>query len=283
MMDQPVIRHLAESRWKKDGGLDLIMGRVYQNKVVPDLVPDLGPTSPLNVTLSSALVEPGSIVEPSILISSPTITFQPFGHPSQPTRTDPIPTGLYTLLVIDPDTPSHTTQSYTQRLHTLKSDIPLSILTGETDLFSDIGRTLVPWEPPAPEKGSGRHRYVFILLLQTSSSQSTCTSPRREGFNFRTFLSENGYANTSIVGINLVRAVWSQQQAEFIDSVFRTYRGVQSGAPVYGSPPKGLKYGYPMRGTERRAEDAIQKALEKAVEDENVEIVEEEEDDKMLT
>lgn len=281
-MNTPVIRHLAERRWKKEGGLDLIMGRVYQNKVVPDLVPDLGPTSPLTITIDSTLVvEPGLPVRPWKLDNPPRITFQPFSHPSQPTPGDPNPTGLNTLLLVDPDTPSPESQSFSQRLHYLKTDIPLSILTGETDLSSDIGRTLVPWEPPAPERGSGRHRYIFLLLLQPSPFTSTSTiTPRRENFDFRRFLSDNGFTNNSIVGINLFRSNWDESQAEFIDSVFRTHRGIEGGAPVYGKPPKEMKYGYPMGAAERRREEVRQGALERVVEVVDVDTVEEGEEEE---
>ena len=252
MLDQPVMRHLAERRWTKEGGLDLVMGRVYQNKVVPDLVPDLGPTSPLNLTIASGLVDPGAIIDPSNFSVPPKTTFQPFSHPSEATATDPTPTGLYTLLVIDPDSPSPQTQSFTQRLHYLKTDIPLSILTGETDLFSDdIGRTLAPWEPPAPECGSGRHRYVFILLHQISSSTSVQNSPRREDFDYRVFLTAHGFTNNSLIGINLFRAIWSEEQADFINSVYRIHRSRPKGAPIYGSQQEE-KYEYPMSAKEKR-------------------------------
>jgi len=283
MMDQPVMRHLAERRWKKDGGLDLVMGRVYQNKVIPDLLPDLGPTSPLSLTIASQLIEPGSMLEPKNLAKSPHLTFQPFAHASQPTLTDRNPSGLYTLLVVDPDNPSPETQSFSQRLQYLKSDIPLSILTGEINIFSGKGQNLLPWEPPAPERGSGRHRYVFILLQQPSSSpvSSILQVPARENFNFRDFMTEEGYANTSIVGINLFRATWSEEQASFIDSVFRRYRGIESGAPAYGKPPKEMKYGYPMSAYQKRAAEAEQEEFEKAMGEMDVAVLEADEDGKV--
>ncbi|CAD6563771.1 MAG: hypothetical protein TREMPRED_001373 [Tremellales sp. Tagirdzhanova-0007] len=262
MLDQPVMRHLAERRWRKEGGLDLVMGRVYQNKVVPDLVPDLGPTSPLNLTLATGLVEPGAIIDPSDFLSPPKVTFQTFSHPSEPTASDPTPTGLYTILVIDPDSPSPQTQSFTQRLHFLKTDIPLSILTGETDVMSDdIGRILTPWEPPAPECGSGRHRYVFILLHQNSSSSPGQTSPRREDFDYRAFVTEHGFTNNSLIGINLFRAIWSEEQADVINSVYRIHRRMADGAPVYGSE-QGERYEYPLSAREKRNAGIRQQALE---------------------
>ena len=262
MMERPVMRHLAERRWKKDGGLDLIMGRVFQNKVVPDLVPDLGPTSPLTLTVGNQLVEPGIPLDPSALESRPTLTFQPFDHPSSPTSSDSIPTGLYTLLVIDPDTPSPSSQAYSQRLHYLKIDIPLSIATGETNLFSDIGKIHLDWEPPAPEQGSDKHRYVFILLHQQSPSLASPTS--REDFDFRRYLTTNGYTDLSIVGISLFRSEWRVEQAEYIDSVFRRYRKMEA-SPVYGRPPKEVKYGYPLSSVQRRAEEIRSKARDEAV------------------
>jgi large subunit ribosomal protein L35 len=46
----PSHRHLLEQRWRKDGDLDLLMERLHQMKVVPDVLPVLHPSVDLHVT-----------------------------------------------------------------------------------------------------------------------------------------------------------------------------------------------------------------------------------------
>ncbi|KAK4683922.1 large subunit ribosomal protein L35, partial [Tremellales sp. Uapishka_1] len=247
-MDKVVMRSLAESSWRKQGGLDLLMQRVHQLGVVPDLLPEITSTSPLTVS-STSEIEPGSFVAPSTFASPPRLTFQPFS--------DTTPS-LHTLLVIDLDSPSHETQSYTERVHYLKSDIPLSALSGDLDLFASAsgGTEHLSWEPLAPAQGSGKHRYVFIVLQHASPSSSKPTS--RENFSLRTFIEE-----TSAVpaGITLVRAKYSAEEEAYIDKVYSEYRG--GPAPVYGKSPKEMRYGYPMSSKALRADGIRNDAWEK--------------------
>jgi large subunit ribosomal protein L35 len=49
-MSIPSHRHLVEQRWRKDGDLDLLMERIHQMHVVPDVLPVLHPTVDLHVT-----------------------------------------------------------------------------------------------------------------------------------------------------------------------------------------------------------------------------------------
>ncbi|KAN0101061.1 hypothetical protein V8E55_001045 [Tylopilus felleus] len=70
-MSKVVYRHIMEQRWRKEGALDLLMERIHQMHVVPDVVPDIHPSFDLRVsfpehptnmasTSSPALEPPGS-------------------------------------------------------------------------------------------------------------------------------------------------------------------------------------------------------------------------------
>ncbi|WVQ94933.1 hypothetical protein IAU59_002020 [Kwoniella sp. CBS 9459] len=263
-MDKTIYRWLGEQRWKKEGELDLLMQRVLQMNVVPDLLPEIPPTAPLALTLNGSYVEPGSVQKPSIFRDPPSLKSQIFHHPAYPTAANPNPEALHTLLVIDPDSPSHETHSFAQRLHYLKTDIPLSVTSGEVDLFeSSVGSEVLAWEPPAPEQGTPKHRYVFLLFRQSSSTASSETS--RENFDLRGYLSERGLAASDLVGINMFRSAWSAEEHQFINSVFVEHRGVAGGAPVFGKVPKEVKYGYPMSAKRQRIEEAREEAWERAV------------------
>ncbi|GFZ51030.1 hypothetical protein JCM24511_08788 [Saitozyma sp. JCM 24511] len=257
-MDKSVMRHLAEQRWKRQGGLDLLMQRVHQLNVVPDLLPDLPSTCPLTLSTTStsttpSAVEPGSIQSSSAFASPPRLTLQLFDHPSTSSSE-----GHFTLLVVDPDSPSPETQSFSQRVHYAKVDIPLSVLSGEVDLFDQsLGKEVLCWEPPAPAQGSGKHRFVFLVLRQTSSA------PTREGFDLRSYLSSEGRSAADVVGITLVRSQWTKDDEQYISDTYRNFRGVE--APVYGKPPKEMKYGYPLSAKAVQADEIRREAWDNAV------------------
>ncbi|WRT69990.1 uncharacterized protein IL334_006983 [Kwoniella shivajii] len=263
-MGKAIYRWLGEQQWKKEGGIDLLMQRLLQMNIVPDLLPTIPPTAPLTLTLNSSSIEPGSFQPPSSFSSPPTLKSQIFHHPSLPSSSSPNPEALHTLLVIDPDAPSHETHSFDQRVHYLKTDIPLSVLSGDLDLFGNgLGKELLSWEPPAPEQGTPKHRYVFLLFRQISTSTSTDVS--RDTFDLRSYLSQQDLVAEDLVGINMVRAKWSLEENDFINSVYTNQRGIKEGAPVYGKVPKEVRYGYPMSAKRQRIEEAREEAYGRAV------------------
>jgi large subunit ribosomal protein L35 len=254
-MDKAVIRHLAERAWKKDGELDLIMQRVNQLGVVPDLLPDHKPIAAIRLATSEAAIEAGSVNPSTAFVSPPELRVQLFSHPSTPSDATPVPEGLYTLLVVDPDSPSHETQSFTQRLHFAKIDIPLSVNSGEVNLFTAAGQELVTYEPPAPANGSGTHRYAFVVIKQGASAAAS--TPARDNFDLRTYLSERSLSASDVVAVTLARSEWTKETSEHIDAMYRAHRG--GPAPEYGKAPKELRYGYPLSAKAQRA-DAIRQA-----------------------
>jgi len=252
-MDKAVMRHLAERAWRKDGELDLVMQRVNQLGVVPDLLPDHTPLGAIRLATSEAPVEAGSIQPVTAFSAPPTLTVQFFSHPSTPSAANPNPEALYTLLVVDPDSPNHETQSFTQRLHYAKVDIPLSVLSGEVNLFTAPGTEQVTYEPPAPARGSGTHRYAYLVVRQGDVG----AVPARDNFDLRSYLTERNLTDADVVAATLVRGEWTPETDAHIDATYRAHRGEP--APVYGKGPKELRYGYPMNAKAQRA-DAIRQA-----------------------
>lgn len=258
-MDRPVIRALAERKWKKEGELDLVMQRLFQLGVIPDLLPDIQPTAALRLAAEQE-IEAGSVQPSSLFASPPNLRLQLFHHPAEPTSSSPAPEALYTLLMIDPDSPNHEDHSFTQRLHYAKSDIPLSILSGETNLISAAGNELVSYEPPAPARGSGKHRYVFVVVKQ---GESKAAAPARENFDLRSFLSENKLENDAVVAATLIRSEWVKEDDEHINETYLKFRGTP--APVYSKPPKEMKYGYPLSAKAQRANEIREQAWNEVV------------------
>ncbi|WWC72248.1 uncharacterized protein I206_106210 [Kwoniella pini CBS 10737] len=265
-MSKTIYRWLAEQKWRKEGGLDLLMQRLLQMKIVPDVLPSLPPTFPLSLQSKNgnSTIEPGSVQLSSNFSSSPSIYSQLYYHPSESTNSTPNPEALHTLLMIDPDSPSHETHSFQQRIHYLKTDIPLSVISGEVNLTdSTIGKEILKWESPAPEQGTPNHRYIFLLFRQQSPSSPSIT--KRDNFELRDYLAENDLVIDDLVGVNMFRSKWSLEENEHINNVYISQRGIESGAPVYGKIPKEVKYGYPMSAKRQRKEEAREEAWDRAV------------------
>lgn len=267
-MDRPVMRHLAERRWRHEGGLDVIMGRVYQNKVVPDVLPDIAPLLPFSLAIPAGTVEPGLIIEASTLAEAPVLKFQPFQHPAYPTATTPHPAGLYTLVGINADEPDTVNRTYSERLHYLKTDIPLSITSGEVDIIRSAGGTeLVSWEPVAPAQNTGRHRIVFVLLRQIGDQPSKLDyAPKRDAFSLRSLMATCELPLNAITAVNLVRTEWTEESKEHIDGVWKEHRG-RGKAPVYRPVQHDEVFSRPRSSIGQKVDDLRERAYDRKFEE----------------
>ena len=266
-MDRPVIRHLAERRWRKKGGLDLVMGRIYQNKVVPDVFPDMPLVQPLSIRVEDGgLVEPGLCIPAEKLEKPPVLNFQPFQHPAPTTPQNANPEAMYTLVCVDADLPDPEAHTYTQRLHYLRTDIPLSVVSGEVDLLSaDAGGTeWVPWEAVCPARGTKKHRYIFALFRQGSQSKLDYAPPR-ENFNVRSLMATYNLPINHIVGVNLVRSEWTDESRAHIDRIWRQVHGGY--APHFRLDAKEERYPRPLTPLQKRGEALRQRAWDRSVEE----------------
>ncbi|WOO81542.1 54S ribosomal protein L35, mitochondrial [Vanrija pseudolonga] len=251
---QPVFRNLAERKWKKEGELDLIMQRVYQLGVIPDLLADHLPAAAIRI----AGIEAGSIQSSEQFATPPEVTVQLFNHPVAGVTGSATPEAKYTLLVIDADAPSHETHSFVERLHFAKTDIPLSVVSDEVNLFTAAGKEVLAYEPFAPARGTGKHRYAFIVIKQGDAAPSA--EIKRDGFNIRTFFAANGLATSDVIAATLIRSQWTEEAADHIGKTYQEFRG--QSAPEYGKPPKEAKYGMPLNARQQRAAEVRQEAYE---------------------
>ncbi|KAJ7031502.1 phosphatidylethanolamine-binding protein [Mycena alexandri] len=173
-MSIPSHRHLVEQRWRKDGDLDLLMERVHQMNVIPDVLPILHPSIDLHVAARlmpqhfDALMErnkfqrrlntfkdviPGNYLIPQQTRVPPKLYANVF-------HTD---VRLYTMLLVDPDVPDEANHTFTTFLHWLKPNIPLSAThVGRIPLLNTHTR----YVPPHPQRGTPYHRYTTLLLPQ---------------------------------------------------------------------------------------------------------------------
>ncbi|XP_011882181.1 PREDICTED: protein D2-like isoform X3 [Vollenhovia emeryi] len=114
--------------------------------VIPDVV-DKVPAGVLNVTYPSNLaVEIGKVLTPTQVKDQPTVQW------------DGEANAFYTLCMTDPDAPSRKEPKFREWHHWLVGNIPGSDVSK--------GDTLSAYVGSGPPKGTGLHRYVFLVYKQ---------------------------------------------------------------------------------------------------------------------
>ncbi|XP_065089493.1 protein D2-like isoform X2 [Ochlerotatus camptorhynchus] len=152
------------------------------NEIVPDVV-DEAPDCWLRIAFKSGSeVEGGNRLTPTQTRSIPSLTFNANDR------------SYYTLIMSDPDAPSRDDPRDKEFLHWVVGNIQGNDL--------DRAETLVEYVGAVPPKGSGLHRFVFLLyehesrLNFTSESRlsNRCRNPRRY-FSSRNFAQKYGLTN----------------------------------------------------------------------------------------
>ncbi|KAH9836712.1 PEBP-like protein [Rhodofomes roseus] len=242
-MNQLIYRHLTEKRWREEGGLDLLMERIHQMHVVPDLLPDLRPT--IDLRLNFPEPPPKDIyrrarvkrryqkMEPGMYLL-PEQTWRPPMLYTSVWHTD---TRLYTLFMIDLDVPDEANETFQAYLHWMHPNIPLSAFSPSP---ISIPHPHTHYIPPHPQRGTPYHRYVILLLPQSSHTEPIklpkLSDAARLGFNLRAFTEEHGFDGSKGGGAHMWREVWDE-------TVSKIYRDVlKTDEPRYGRPPMADPY-----------------------------------------
>ncbi|KAI0258257.1 phosphatidylethanolamine-binding protein [Gloeopeniophorella convolvens] len=239
-MSQKVYRHLVEQHWRNDGALDLLMERLYQMHVVPDILPELKPSvdlrvvfpeaPPTNPVLRARVKRRTAPVEAGMFMVNeqtrrPPKLFASAFHPEP---------RMYTLLMVDPDVPDEENQSFRTYLHWLQPNITLSATTA--GLLPPAAHT--PYVPPHPAKGTPYHRYALLLLphAEPTTKLSLPSGPlERDNFNLREFV-ETHRLGTNGGGAFMWRSVWDEESSRIWREV------IKKPEPRYGYPPKPDRY-----------------------------------------
>lgn len=117
------------------------------------------------------------------------------------------PDTLYTLAMVDPDAPSRAEPSLREILHYIAVNVPGNDVSK--------GETLAEYIGPKPPKGSGLHRYVFLLFKQSGPLKSNMKIPAgdiegRKNFSIRKFAKE--YNLGEPVAANFFQAEYAEPQ-----------------------------------------------------------------------
>jgi len=134
-------------------------------KIVPDVLGSFQPSAILSIILPSGPVSLGAEVPLSETVEPPSIAIA-----AAPSDDDIGSDGLvknetrYTLAMFDPDAPSAAQPTSSQFRHW--------VITGLTPTGDPTAPALQPtpaanaYRPPGPPKGSGIHRYTFVLFRE---------------------------------------------------------------------------------------------------------------------
>ncbi|KAH9958667.1 phosphatidylethanolamine-binding protein, partial [Lactifluus volemus] len=234
-MNQKVYRHLIEQRWRNEGALDLLMERLYQMHVIPDILPVLEPSVDLRVVFPEATPKDvlrtrskrrTSPVEAGVFLVNeqtrqPPKLYTTVFHPEP---------RLYTLLMVDPDVPDEGNQTLKTYLHWLQPNITLSATSA--GLLPPSAHT--PYIPPHPARGTPYHRYVLLLLPHADPAAKLSLPPgplERDTFDVRDFVKEHAL-RTDGGGAFMWRAVWDEESSRIWRDV------IEKPEPRFGYPPK---------------------------------------------
>ncbi|KAH0547535.1 hypothetical protein FGG08_000260 [Glutinoglossum americanum] len=204
-MNKPIYRYLADKEWRRYRR-PLLMQRITQMAVVPDILPHLDPVVDIRLAFGRHNVQPGNFIDSRVSEMLPKLRVQVFDKGER----------LVSLVVVDPDVPDVESDSFKYRCHFLAANIRLS--PAEPSLaFSKLSgdtQVLLPWLPPFAQKGSPYHRNSIFLLQQPDGKEIDIASLRekvkRDGFNLRSFSDKHSLRP---VGVHMFRSTWDDGTA----------------------------------------------------------------------
>ncbi|GAA5836809.1 hypothetical protein JCM3766R1_006270 [Sporobolomyces carnicolor] len=219
-LSKPVYRHLAERKWRKEGDLAILMQRVTQMSVTPDLLPEIVPQADLRIQIAQEQIVPGVFTKPADTREGIEISAQVFHADER----------LYTLLLVDPDVPDELNQSFTNFAHWIVPNIPLSATSPSVLPLSSLPSTL-PYIPPHPQNGTPYHRYTVLLFAQPENAKLELSEHEIERLDFdvRDFAAAH---KLEAKGVSFFRQKWDQSVSKIYEEV------LQQPEPRYGRPPK---------------------------------------------
>lgn len=215
-MNRPIYRYLADRQWREYRRL-VLMQRLTQMSIVPDVLPHLDPTAEVTLGFHRRKVHPGDFVDSRVSEVAPRLNVQVFDKGER----------LVSVVVIDSDVPNLETDGFDYRCHFLAANIPISPSSTSLPLsrLSPETQIVLPWLPPYAQKGSPYHRYSVFVLQQPEGESLDVAAlrdrVRRDGFNLRGF---NDRYTVRPIGAYVFRCIWDEGTA-----------GVMMGAGIEGA------------------------------------------------
>jgi large subunit ribosomal protein L35 len=202
-MNRPIYRHLLDKKWRQYRR-PLVMQRITQMHVVPDLLMKIDPTYDVTFAFGRKTLMPGQILPSNLTEFAPILNVQVFDKGER----------LVTVVVVDADVPDLEKDGFSHRCHYIATNIPISPTSTTISLQSLAGgeNEVLPWLPPHSQKGSPYHRLAIFVLEQgkghTLDAERLRNTTKRLGFNLRSFMDK--YAPLKPNGVTMFRTVWDE-------------------------------------------------------------------------
>ncbi|KAG7883468.1 hypothetical protein KL938_002705 [Ogataea parapolymorpha] len=201
---QPVFRHYLKKAWEGYSKM-LLMQRLETLAVIPDTLPTLEPEVEVKLKFphnnQDRWIQPGTLLSSNVTKMPPSLEVIEFKE----TTGD-----LYTVLMVDPDTPDLAQDSYSTTLLWGVKDVKLS----NTDSMIDANKLMqnedcefVEYLPPVCEKNTGKHRIAFWVFRQDGPLTNALKGLRREFFKIRQFVEDN---KLTPIGAHVIRTLWDR-------------------------------------------------------------------------
>ncbi|KAL3423257.1 54S ribosomal protein L35, mitochondrial [Phlyctema vagabunda] len=202
-MSKSIYRFLADKKWRSYQR-KIIVQRIDQLNIVPDVLPHFEPTAEVRVAFRRRNVQPGEFVDSRVSEVPPRLNIQVFNQGER----------FVTILVLDTDVPLIEEDDFTTRCHYLAVNIPLGPTDDSVPLSQATAEQLVqPWLPPFAQKGSPYHRLSIFVLEQAPGEKINVEEVQklqRDGFRFRSFVNKN---KLEPIGLGIFRSIWDEGTA----------------------------------------------------------------------
>ncbi|XP_054742377.1 protein D2-like isoform X1 [Anastrepha obliqua] len=175
-----------------------------QHQVVPDVIPS-APKNFLKVTYKGVVVENGIELTPTQVATPPTVEWDAEGD------------AFYLLVMTDPDAPSRKDPRFREFHHWLVANIPGAEISKGDVLTAYVGA--------GPPKGTGLHRYVFLIYKQPTKLRfqepriPKNSSQNRPNFSVAKFAKKHKLGDP--IGGNFFQAEWD----EYVPTVHKQLAG----------------------------------------------------------
>ncbi|KAK0652713.1 phosphatidylethanolamine-binding protein [Cercophora newfieldiana] len=134
----------------------LTVDRLKDAEIIPTVIDDFVPSMFLEARWSSGQAALGNTLEPKKLEDAPSVFLS--GHGNRDAQ--------FVITLTDPDAPSRKNPKWSEFCHWIATGIEIS--GGDADsLTFRLAKSseVMPYKPPGPPEGTGKHRYVFLALV----------------------------------------------------------------------------------------------------------------------
>ncbi|KAF7959615.1 hypothetical protein EAE96_001231 [Botrytis aclada] len=201
-MNKPIYRYLADRKWR-EYQRKIIVQRLQQFSIVPDLLPHFEPTAEVRLAFQARNVQPGDYVDSRVSEYPARLKVQVFDKGER----------LVSVVVVDADVPNVENDHFNTRCHYLAANIPISPVQDSLPLSraDPESQLILPWLPPFAQKGSPYHRYSIFVLEQKPGQVLDVAALKelyqRDRFNLRGFKDRH---DVQPIGLGLFRSEWDE-------------------------------------------------------------------------